>query len=72
VIHHRLTAELNALRIAELDAEAERRRLRAALPKRAPRLLARMVALVRERVTGRRPQPASRCLCLDGAVQQST
>jgi hypothetical protein len=72
VIHHALTAELNALRIAELNAEAERRRLRAALPKRTHRPLSRLMALVRERRTAHRPTTASRRLYLDGAADQSS
>jgi hypothetical protein len=72
VIHHGLTAELNALRIAELNAEAERRRLKSAVPKRTRRPLARLVAFMRVRVTARRSATASGCLCLDGAAKQST
>ena len=72
MIHHALTAELNALRIAELTAEAESRRLGAAVPKRTHRPLAGLVALVRERWSLRRPTTGRRRLRLDGAAEQST
>jgi hypothetical protein len=68
MIHHGLTAELNALRIAGLNAEAERRRLRAAVPKNGSRR--RRLAILAGTFTQRRSSTVRSSARIDSTAEQ--